>query len=127
MQEDRDRSRTISAGSGECASPSKVARTGSGERASSSNAPAMAADDDMFIGFCAYEEAEVERPKVDWQQDERKCLTEFGFGSDCHSEVLQMLMQLGDQVHVSEVFCSTRDTAKVNRFGLSAGIAMDVR
>ena len=84
-------------------------------------------DDDDFIGFCAFEAAEAEGPDKNLHSDERQCLQALGFEADTHDKVLRMTMSLGDGVYVSEVFSPPRFTAQCQRFGLSAGIAMDLR
>ncbi|CAK0820942.1 unnamed protein product [Prorocentrum cordatum] len=129
-------------GASSSAGPAKVVKTGRGESAGSqsrtgggrdanpgadSAADAEMGDEESFLGFRAFEEAEAERAKVDWQRDERECLSELRFEANCHNEVLQMMMQLGDQVHVNEVFSQPGSSAKVNRFGLCAGLVMDLR
>jgi hypothetical protein len=83
--------------------------------------------DDEFTGFCAFQAAEAERVQIDWQTDERKCLLRLGLAANRHNAILQTLMAIGDSVHVSEVFCPPRFTAQCHRFGLSAGLAMDLR
>ena len=80
-----------------------------------------------LISFEAYEAAEAERPKVDWQQDERKCLEELGLDHACHDDILGVIAAIGDGVHVSEVVSTPRSTTRCNRLGLRAGLAMDLR
>ena len=85
-----------------------------------------------YINFDLFEleedrrNAACQEDKV-WDQDEREVLNKLGIESSAHSEVLGMLMAVGCQTHVSEIFCPPRFTARCNRLGLTPGLAMDLR
>ena len=80
-------------------------------------------EEDDMIAFMAFENAEDERQPADWAKDEQRHLAELGFDSSTRGEILGLCASLGDAVHVTEVFCPPRFTAKCHRFGLTAGIA----
>ena len=68
-----------------------------------------------------------ELAQAGWLEDEERCLEKLGFESDTRREALQMVRRLGAGCHVSEVFCPPRFTAMAHRYGLTPGIAFDLR
>ena len=68
----------------------------------------------------------VQRNKC-WEEEERETLSKLGLDASTHNQVLGLLMAVGNQTHVSEVFSPPRFTAQCHRFGLTPGLAMDLR
>ena len=68
-----------------------------------------------------------ELEQAGWLGDEERCLDKLGFDSGTRREALQLVKRLGAGCHVSEVFCPPRFTAMAHRYGLTPGLAFDLR
>ena len=68
-----------------------------------------------------------ELAEANWLGDEERCLDKLGFESDSRGQALQLVKRLGAGCHVSEVFCPPRFTSMAHRYGLTPGIAFDLR
>ena len=55
----------------------------------------------MMATSLVFQAAEEERPIVDWQSDEGKCLEELGLDKDCHDDILCTIAAIVDGVHVT--------------------------
>ena len=86
--------------------------------------------DEFYIMEIVEEERHEHRGQLaaaGWLEDEERCLDRLGFESDTSRQALQLVKRLGAGCHVSEVFCPPRFTSMAHRYGLTPGMAFDLR